>query len=125
MFLGSDIIEFINKIIDSKETQNDDKIQNIKQFKEYLRLTKMADEETLKCIDKILKCMPEILILKQKLGSFDLNTILKEEKVKIEKTDQAKAKKLVKSYEDRHYNHYQTSSSDACGASSRVNNSRC
>lgn len=125
MFLGSDILEFINKIIDLKDTQNENKIELIENFKKYLKLTKMADEETLKCIDKIIKCLPEICALKQKLGAFDLNTILKNEQENIEKNDQAKAKKIVKVYEEKHYNHYQTTSSDPCGTSSRTTNSRC
>lgn len=125
MFLGSDILEFINKIIDLNDTKNENKTELIENFKNYLKLTKMADEETLKCIDKIIKCLPEICILKQKLGTFDLNIILKDEQQNIEKNDQVKAKKIVKLYDEKHYHHYQTSSSDPCGCSSRVTNSRC
>ena len=120
MFLGNDIVDFINKIInfDDEQKQDQNKLKNIEDFKNYLRLTKMADEETLKCIDKIIKCLPQILELKQKLGYFDINAILKDEKEKIEKDDQEKVKQIIKLYEEKHYHHYHSASSNSCGSSS-------
>lgn len=118
MFLGNDIIEFIDKIIEIKEITTEDKIKNIEKFRDYLELTKTVDEETLKCIEKIINCLPEIFILKQKLNSFDLNYILKEELENIDKKDNEKAKEFVKSYNEKHYHHYNDYSSDYCGSSS-------
>ena len=124
MFLGTDILDFINKIIDLKDTKTDEKVKLIKEFKNYLKLTKMADEQPLNCVDKVVKCLPEICTLKEKMGFFDLNMILKEDKEKIEKNDETRAKKLVKTYEEKHYKHYQTNTSDPCGVRSKTND-RC
>ena len=126
MFLGSDILDFINKIIDLKDTKTEEKVKLIKEFKNYLKLTKMADEQTLSCVDKVVSCLPEICTFKEKMGFFDLNMILKEDKEKIEKNDETRAKKLVRTYEEKHYKHYQSDTSDSCGSSSRrTTNSRC
>lgn len=126
MFLGSDILDFINKIIDLKDTKTEKKVKLIKEFKNYLKLTKMADEQTLSCVDKVVSCLPEICTFKEKMGFFDLNMILKEDKEKIEKNDETRAKKLVRTYEEKHYKHYQSDTSDSCGSSSRrTTNSRC
>lgn len=126
MFLGSDILDFINKIIDLKDTKTDEKVKLIKEFENYLKLTKMADDQTLKCVDKVVNCLPEICSLKEKMGFFDLNMVLKEDKETIEKNDESRAKKKVKKYEEKHYHHYQTNTSDSCGSSSRrTTNSRC
>lgn len=118
MFLGNDIIEFIDKMIDIKDISNEDKIKNIEKFRDYLKLTKTIDDTTLNSIDKIISCLPEILKLKQKLGSFDLTSILKEEQEKIDKKDNLKAKQVIKKYEEKHYHHYYDSSSSGCGCSS-------
>ena len=116
MFLGNDIMDFINKIVNSEDTQAQNKLKNIEEFRNYLRLTKMADEETLKCIDKVIECLPEIFKLKLKVGYFDINNILKSEKDSLEHNDQKKAKQRIKLYEEKHYHHYQNaSSSSSCG----------
>ena len=70
MFVGTDVIEFINKIINQSDVKDKDKVkQNITKFREYLRLTCMADEATLTDIDLILSCIDEIMIVKSKLGN--------------------------------------------------------
>lgn len=126
MFLGNDILDFINKIIDLKDTKTEEKVKLIKEFKNYLKLTKMADEQTMNCVDKVVKCLPEICTLKEKMGFFDLNMILKEDKKTIEKNDETRAKKLVRTYEEKHYKHYQSDTSDSCGSGSRrTTNNRC
>ena len=125
MFLGNDVVDFINKIINCEDSQNQNKLKNIEEFSNYLRLTKMADEETLKCVDKIINCLPEILKLKEKIGYFDVNTILNEEKEKIDEVDQKKAKQIVKVYEEKHYHHYHDNSSSPCGSSSYSTSSSC
>lgn len=136
MFLGSDIIEFVNKIINSKEIKDEQIANNLKEFVNYLKLTKMADEQTLKCLNSILACLPEIINLKNKIGYLDINIILGEnEKLNMDKSDEKKAKNKVKQYEQKHYTHYHkgtsspcggsSSTSDPCGCSSRTTNSRC
>jgi len=135
MFLGSDILEFINKIINSKEIKDEQIMKNLKEFVNYLKLTKMADENTLKCLNSILACLPEIINLKNKIGYLDINIILGEkEKLNIDKSDEKNAKNKVKQYEAKHYNHYHESTSSPCGGSSsssdpcgcsRTTNSRC
>ena len=121
MFLGSDIIEFVNKIINSKEIKDEQIANNLKEFVNYLKLTKMADEQTLKCLNSILSCLPEIINLKNKIGYLDINIILGEkEKLNMDKSDEKQAKNKVKQYEQKHYNHYHKGTSDPCGVSSRV-----
>lgn len=131
MFLGNDVIEFINKIINSngsecqnKEEEYQTKLKNLKEFVKYLKLTKMTDQDTLKGTEKIIDCFPEIFKLKQKLGYFDVNTILEKEKDTIEKNDIKKAKQIIKVYEEKHYHHYSDNSSSSCGGSSTTT-SRC
>lgn len=117
MFLGSDIIEFINKIINVDTVKDQDIEKNIKEFSNYLRLTKMVDEKTFKEVDKIVDCLPEILALKQKIGYLDINIILnKENSIEQEKQKtKTKKKEPQKVYEEKHYHNYYTTSSSACG----------
>jgi len=131
MFLGSDIIEFVNKIInsDNSEYQNKDheyeaKLNSLKEFTKYLTLTKMTDQDTLKYVEKIIECFPEIFELRKKLGNFDINNLLNDMIKKIDKSDQTLAKQKLKKYEEKHYNHYYESSSSSCGSSSTSTN-RC
>ena len=56
MFLQSDILEFINKIINqSKVSDKLDVKQNITKFRDYLKLTQMVDDATIADIDIIIK----------------------------------------------------------------------
>ena len=98
MFVGTDVIEFINKIINQSEVKDKEKVkQNITKFREYLKLTCMADEVTLADIDLILSCIDELMVLKSKLGIVD----------------------------EKHYRHYSSSNNSSCGSSSPSYSSSC
>ena len=131
MFLRNDIVEFINKIINVENIQKEDIEKNIKEFYKYLKLTKMADEKTLEVIYKVIDCLPQILILKEKLGTFDINTFLSEENTTKKTTHKPpKEKSTVKVYEEKHYHHYHEhrpsySGSSCGGSSSNVSFSGC
>ena len=126
MFLGTDIIEFINKIINSEEIKGEEIANNLKEFDNYLKLTKMADEKTLACIEQVINCLPEIINLKNKIGYLDINILLKEQdKEEIKKSDKRNVKQKTKKYEEKHYIHYQDSSADPCGCSSGTSSRRC
>jgi len=126
MFLGSDIIEFVNKIINIKEVKEEEILTNLKGFVNYLKLTKMADDQTLKCLNHILDCLPEIIRLKNKIGYLDVNMLFKEEeKNNITKSDEKKAKEIVKKYEEKHYHHYHQSSSSSCGCDTTLTGRGC
>jgi len=117
MFLQKDIVEFINKIINVDTVKDQDVEKNIKEFYNYLRLTKMANEKTLKQVEKIVSCLPEIFALKQKIGYFDISIILnKENSIEQEKPKpKTKKKEPQKVYEEKHYHHYHETTSSSCG----------
>lgn len=120
MFLEENIVEFVSRIID--ETKNDEELkENITKFKDYLRLTKMGSEKSIKWIEQVLDCLPEIMTLRKKLSVIDVVTLIPfkdEDKIKI------KQKKYRNAYEEKHYHHYESSSSSNCGSSSSANR-RC
>jgi len=123
MFLNKDIIDFINKIINSHEVKEHDLEKNIKEFRNYLNLTKMADTKTLASVDKIIECLPEIISLKKKIGYIDIKNILKENS-RLDSTLDDKPKQRVLQNNNlngqKHYGHYHTDSSSACGGSIRT-----
>ncbi len=106
MFNQDEIIEFIKRIIE-KEDDGEKAISLIEDFKETLELVKMADSETLKKIDIIIKKLPARYELDKLLNKEEPKTISKRKK-----------------YENRHYNNYHTSGniSSACGGSSSYSN---
>lgn len=120
MFVEKNIIEFVSKIID--ESNGDEKLkENITQFKDYLRLTKMGSEQAISWIEQVVDCLPEIMLLRKKVKSFDIAALIPFEGQEKVKTKQ-KTRQSV--YEEKHYHHYESSSSDNCGSSSSANR-RC
>ena len=116
MFDNKDLIEFINRIINSEQPEEEIK-NNVIKFYEYLELTEMADETTSRKLSKIIACLDEILTLKKALGYIDINTLL------LEPEEQ---KKLVKKpKKQKHYNHYERGSSSSCGSSSSSYSDSC
>lgn len=116
MFDEVEIIEFINRIINSENIKEQDIKHNIMKFYEYLELTQMCDEETSEKLSSIIRCLNEILILKRNLGYIDINNLL------LEPEEQKKLVKRPK--KNKHYNHYESSSSSSsCGGSTRYSSS--
>lgn len=126
MFNQDSIIEFINKIVNQVEDQeNEDTETNLRKFRAYLELTEMCDSDTLARVDKVLDCYESLVNIKRSFGFVDVSSLFKK--------DQNTAKKLVKKrvtkpvqpkdeYEDKHYRHYSSSyhepvSSSGCGGS--------
>ena len=119
MFEKEEIMEFIDRIINTEKIDEKDVIQNVTKFYEYLVLTKMCDEDTLGKIYRIISCINEIMVIRKTMGYIDINSLL------LPKEEQ---KKLVKKpKKNRHYDHYETSIpisySSSCGSSSYT--SRC
>ena len=115
MFVGTDVIEFINKIINQSDVKDKDKVkQNITKFREYLRLTCMVDEVTLTDIDLILSCIDELMILKSKLGIVDVMSIFEG------REDTKQPRRLAKTrqsfYDEKHYRHYQRDYTSSCSS---------
>lgn len=107
MFERQDLIDFVGKII-SQSTQKEETKRNLKQFRSYLDLTKMADDNTLSDLDQVIDCTDELLTIKEKLGSCDISALL-------ENTTSDKPKKKVKREQETiHYHHYH---SVPCGSS--------
>lgn len=116
MFVGNDVIEFINKIINQSDVKDKGQVkQNITKFREYLRLTCMADEATLTDIDLILSCIDEIMVVKSKLGNVDVMSIFE-----CREGTKTQPRRLVKtrqsSYDEKHYRHYSGGSNSSCGS---------
>ncbi len=126
MFIEQDIIEFINRIINSNKSNNSEIKNNIIKFRDYLVLTQMTDQETIDKVDKIISCLDSLLHIKNSLGFIDISAIIN--------APTEKGKKLRKvpitqrEYADKHYNHYErdnsSSSCYSCGSSS-TSRSRC
>ena len=116
MFVGNDVIEFINKIINQSDVKDKNQVkQNITKFREYLRLTCMADDTTLTDIDLILSCIDELMIVKSKLGNVDVMSIFEgREDTKTQPRRLAKTKQS--SYDEKHYRHYSGGRSSSCGS---------
>lgn len=115
MFAGTDVIEFINKIINKSNVRDKEKVkQNITKFREYLRLTCMADEATLGDIDLILSCIDEIMVVKSKLGNVDVMNIF-EGREETKNQPRRLAKTRQSSYDEKHYRHYSGGSNSSCG----------
>lgn len=107
MFERQDLIEFVGKII-NQSTKKEEIKRNLKQFRSYLDLTKMADDNTLSDLNQVIDCTDELLTIKEKLGSCDISALL-------EKTTSDKPKKKVKREQETiHYHNYH---SDPCGTS--------
>jgi hypothetical protein len=124
MFVGTDVIEFINKIINQSDVKDKDKVkQNITKFREYLRLTCMCDETTLTDIDLILSCIDELMVVKSKLGIVDVMSIFEGR----EETKQPRrlAKTRQSLYDEKHYRHYSSSNNSSCGSNSPSYSSSC
>ncbi len=99
MFKRQEIIDFVGKII-SQSTEKEETKRNLQQFRSYLDLTKMTDEDTLSTLDRIITCTDELIAIKEKLGSCDVTSLL-------ENTVVDKPKKLVKKEKENvHYHHY-------------------
>ena len=123
MFVNNDVIEFINKIINQSDIKDKQQVkQNITKFREYLRLTCMADEATLSDIDLILSCIDELMIVKSKLGNVDVMSIF-EDKEKTNSQPRRLAKTRQSSYDEKHYRHYSVGSNSSCGSSVARSNS--
>lgn len=128
MFKEQDLLDFINKII-NQTNQNQEQVKaNILQFQEYLSLTKMASEDTLNNLGQVLLCLDEVLALKEKLGTFDISTLMTKSSPK-EESNKVKEKKIKPSstpYTEKHYHHYGSytptyTTSNSCGSSNNYN----
>ena len=99
MFERQDLIDFVGKII-NQSTQNEETKRNLKQFRSYLDLTKMADDNTLSDLDQVIDCTDELLTIKEKLGSCDIRALL-------ENTASDRSKEKVKREQETiHYHNY-------------------
>ena len=125
MFIREDLIEFINRIINSSQKEEEIKT-NIEKFVEYLNLTKMADKETITQIELILSCLDSVLEIKKVMGSINIQTILNKNKEQ-NKKEYIKLKHQEDKYEKKHYRHYHYDDdnySSSCEGGS-ISTSRC
>ncbi len=111
MFEEQEVIEFFNRIINAPNLEEQEIKQNITKFYEYLVLTKMCSGSSLKRLNKIVVCLNEILAIRRAIGYMDINTLL------LEPEEQ---KRLLKQ-NIKHYGHYESNRSTACGCTSYSN----
>lgn len=114
MFDKNDVQEFITKIIEKTDKANIENAKDsINKFIEYLKLTTMCDEDTIKAISNVACCLEELINIKEKTGSFDIaymfNINNDQEKSGGEiKRNQVKIKqrKFEDPYQEKHYGSY-------------------
>ena len=127
MFVETDVVEFINRIINVPKTNNSEVKKNIIKFRDYLVLTKMTDQETIDKVDKIIACLDSIITVKNTLGFVDISALINapvtEEIKKLRKVPITQSQ-----YSNKHYHHYHNddsaSSCYTCGAGSSRSSSR-
>ncbi len=117
MFIQSDVREFINKIINQSDISEKEQVRaNVTKFREYLRLTCMADEVTLADIDLIVDCLDELMVLKNRFGRVDVISLFEDREyeevrgVTLKKTPQSR-------FDKKHYQHYSGGVTSSCGNS--------
>ncbi len=124
MFNQENIIEFINKIINQVDGDENEEVEaNLRKFRAYLELTEMCDNETLSRVDKVLDCYDSLMNLKRSFGFVDVSALFKEKENAAKKLVKKRVTKPVQpkdEYEDKHYRHYSSSyhepvSSSGCG----------
>ena len=119
MFDEQKTIEFFNRIINAPEISDEEIEANVAKFHEYLSLTHMCDEKTLKKLGKIVECLHEILVIRNTIGYVDVSTLLLAE----QEPQMRLTKKPRKTTQTKHYNHYHSSSSSGCGGNSSSSSS--
>lgn len=124
MFNEQEILKFVKKIIIKEE--NLEKATNlINEFKEYLDLTKMATDEILNKLDKIILSLPHIYALNKVLNEDDINELLNIFD-KTENLKNGKIKQKIKIIENKHYDQFGLYESSAnCNNSRSVSSSSC
>jgi hypothetical protein len=128
MFIQNDVLEFINRIINSQTSSASEIKKNLILFRDYLALTEMTDKQTIDKVDKILDCLEGLLQVKKSLGVVDISVI-----INAPNTEKGKALKKIPiiqhQYADKHYHHYERDNSSSscytCGSSSNSSSSSC
>lgn len=122
MFENDNVVEFVNKIINSSQEDDKEIGVNLEKFKEYLKLTKMGDDDIINWMDRVIACLPEIIALKKKIKTINIISIVElENNNKLKKESK---KTLTKKHDDnvnvvKHYHHYETvNTSSNCGGGS-------
>ena len=115
MFNEEEIIEFINRIVNSPDIEDSEIETNITKFYEYIQLTNMCSDETLTKVTMIIECLDEILVLKKKLEYIDIISLISKANNK---------KNYQKIPNNRHFIHYESGYSSSCG-SSKTYSSHC
>lgn len=126
MFNETNIIEFINKIINESNEDEKELKNNIEKFKEYLILTKMSNLRITEWLNQVIICLPEILVLKKKLNNINVSSLIDINEIKVSEENISKEdrKILTKKFNEKiniekHYHHYETSSTSSnCGGGS-------
>lgn len=102
MFNNDSVLSYIKKILEKSSSQEEG-ISLIKDFRKYLELTKMADDETLEYVDSLIEAVPSFYNLSSVLDKDELLGVLDSS---VNDTPKKKTKSKKKTYEDRHYDNY-------------------
>ena len=102
MFNNEAVLNYMKKMLE-KSRNKEEAISLMEDFKKYLELTKMADDDTLEYVDNLIESIPSF---------YNLSTIIDKDELlgtldsAIKDTPKKKTKQRKQSYEDRHYNNY-------------------
>lgn len=122
MFENDNVVEFVNKIINNSQEEDKEIGVNLEKFKEYLKLTKMGDDDITCWLDRVIACLPEIMALKKKIKTINIISIV--ELKNNNKLKKESKKTLTKKHDEninvvKHYHHYETvNTSSNCGGGS-------
>lgn len=98
MFEEQEIIEFLNRIINSPNINHYKIKNNVKKFYDYLVLTEMCDDIFLSKLNKIIDCLDEIIVIKETFGDISLNDLLLRQTKQKEKNNQLKKRRYKTNY---------------------------
>lgn len=107
------VLNFIHTIIENSNEKKSIKVA-LASFYEYLQNTNAVDNDILGSVKKIMECLDEILLIKEKTGKIVIDTFFESQSI-----DNRLSNNFYRTYEEpvnRHYSHYhENHSSSSCG----------
>ena len=109
------VMNFIHTIIENSNEKKSIKVA-LASFYEYLQNTNAVDNDILGSVKKIMECLDELLLIKEKTGKIVIDTFFESQSI-----DNRLSNNFYRTYEEpvnRHYSHYHedhSSSSGGCG----------
>ena len=106
MFREEEIIEFVNRILNTIDTNEEDMRYTIKQFYQYLKLTKMTNQETLDKLSVTIDHFDEIIEMKRHNAMIDIRPLFFKEETRKSEKEKKYYRRFTKP--NRHYEAYES-----------------